>query len=123
MIINLEGYKAVAVYERPSRVYNFRGPQGYRIAKVERLDAGGSDATEGVSVGGVVYDYVLAEGRPVVRNGTEESMELQDGMLTVGVRGVAGSSGQLVLMVGDSLMASENTALTDCYSSSRVLIR
>ncbi|KAH0602496.1 uncharacterized protein H6S33_008577 [Morchella sextelata] len=85
VVIDLEEYKAAELYERPSRVYSFCVPEGCRGAKVERLDAEGSNATEGVSVGEVVYDYALAEGRPVVRNEMGASMQMQGGVLTVEV--------------------------------------
>lgn len=74
--------------ERPSALYRFRVPgavpDGSKV-KVDRLMAAGSDAEEGVTFGGVSYDYGLQQGKPVVVDEGEEGVTVQDGVVAVDV--------------------------------------
>lgn len=59
------------------------------IAKVERLIAPASDATDRVTFGGVSYDHDLAKGWPVVVGPREETVLIKDGVLVVSIPDLA----------------------------------
>lgn len=85
-IVNMQAFNQTSTGARPSKEYNFRVPDRSRTsAKVERLIAPGSDATDGVTFGGVSYDHDLGKGRPVVVGRREEAVFIKNGVLSVGV--------------------------------------
>lgn len=86
-IVNMQAFNQTSTSTRPSKEYKFSVPGHNRtIAKVGRLIAPGSDATDRVIFGGVSYDHNLAKGRPVVFFFfREETVLIQDGVLAVSI--------------------------------------
>lgn len=90
VVLNMQAFNSTTMEGgRPSREYRFRVPgatagAGSR-AKVERLMAAGSDVEEGVTFGGVSYDYNLQQGKPVVVGDTEETLDVEDGVVAIDV--------------------------------------
>ncbi|KAJ5684626.1 uncharacterized protein N7477_000971 [Penicillium maclennaniae] len=82
--INMQAHNATTTGTRPSREYTFN-VAGKSHAKVERLIAPGSDSLEGVTFGGVSYDYSLRKGMPVVIDQKEEILRVESGVLSVNV--------------------------------------
>ena len=83
--LNLWAHNATHAGTRPSRDYEFLIPGNQQRARVERLIAPGSDSVEGVTFGGISYDYERKGGKPVVVNKSQEILEVKKGLLRVGV--------------------------------------
>ncbi|KAJ5131926.1 hypothetical protein N7448_006084 [Penicillium atrosanguineum] len=82
--VNMRAHNATTTGSRPSREYKFK-VAGDCHAKVERLIAPGCDSLEGVTFGGVSYDYSLLGGMPVVIDKREETLSAKSGVLSVDV--------------------------------------
>ncbi|KAJ6131215.1 hypothetical protein N7523_001675 [Penicillium sp. IBT 18751x] len=82
--LNMRAHNATTTGTRPSREYKFN-VAGQSHAKVERLIAPGSDSLEGVTFGGVSYDYSKRKGMPVVVDQKEEILRVESGVLSVNV--------------------------------------
>ncbi|KAJ5676453.1 uncharacterized protein N7477_002086 [Penicillium maclennaniae] len=82
-VMNMQAFNQTTTGIRPSNEYQFKVPGHYRQAKVERLIAPGSDATEEVTFAGISYDHDLAMGKPVVVDPKEKFVVIKDGVLRV----------------------------------------
>ena len=82
--VNMRAHNATTTGSRPSREYKFNVAGNYH-AKVERLIAPGSDSLEGVTFGGISYDYSRRGGMPVVIDKKEETLRVESGVLSVNV--------------------------------------
>lgn len=70
---------------RFSQEYKFKVSGNSKSANVLRLIAPGSDVENNVTFGGVSYDYELEKGNAVVLDDTEETVEIEDGVLSITV--------------------------------------
>lgn len=83
VVLNMQSFNHTTGGTRSSSSYSFQVPGEFASAKVERLTALGSDVLDGITFGGVSYDYVLNKGQPVVVGPQNETLALQDGVLNV----------------------------------------
>ena len=84
VVLNLQAFNETSdAASRPSRKYQFKIPENYESASVERLTAPGSDSEKDVTFGGVSYDYDLKMGQPVVVDAGKETAEIDDGVLSI----------------------------------------
>lgn len=82
----MQAFNQTSTGSRPSKEYKFSVPGHNRTtAKVERLIAPGSDATDRVTFAGVSYDHDLAKGCPVAVGPREETVRVENGVLAVRV--------------------------------------
>lgn len=81
VVLNLNAFNQSTTAARPSRQYGFRVP-GHR-AKIERLNAPGSDSVSNVTFAGISYDYDLGKGKPVTVGSSEEIAFVHDSVLNV----------------------------------------
>lgn len=79
VVLNLQAFNQTSGQDsRPTREYKFQVPDHGRRAKVERLMAPGSDATDGIS-----YDYDLRAGRLVNVDPATEMVRIRNGVVSV----------------------------------------
>jgi hypothetical protein len=84
VVLNLQAFNQTSGQSaRPTREYKFQVPGHARRARVERLMAPGSDATDGITFGGVSYDYDLRAGRPVNVDPATEMARIRNGVVSV----------------------------------------
>ena len=84
VILNFQTFNETSdAASRLSRKYQFKIPEGYESARVERLTAPGSDSEKGVTFGGVSYDHDLKMGQPVVVDSGKETVDINDGVLSI----------------------------------------
>lgn len=84
VVVNMRAHNATTTGSRPSREYTFKVAGNYH-AKVQRLIAPGSDSLDGVTFGGVSYDYSRRGGLPVVLDHQQETLRAKSGGLSVNV--------------------------------------
>lgn len=84
-IVNMQAFNQTSTGIRPRKEYTFEVPGHHRNAKVERLIAPGSDATNQVTFAGMSYDHDLAKGQPVVVGPKAEPVMIEDGVLRIDV--------------------------------------
>ncbi|KAJ5770386.1 uncharacterized protein N7511_002437 [Penicillium nucicola] len=84
-IMNMQAFNQTSAGIRPSKEYTFKVPGHHRHAKVERLIAPGSDATNQITFAGISYDHDLRNGLPVIVDPKEESVVVKDGVLRIHV--------------------------------------
>ena len=88
IVLNMQAFNQTGNSDsdaRPSRSYAFEVPGHHQRAKIERLTAPGSDAKDQITFAGVSYDYHLKEGKPVVVGPEHEMVDVEDGVVSVGV--------------------------------------
>lgn len=85
VVLNMVEWRSDSGVPRSNSTFTFDVPQGIAGARVERLTAPGAEVLEGITLGGVSYDYYPAEGKPVVVNSdaANEMEFVEKGMLSV----------------------------------------
>lgn len=84
VVLNMKAFNSTSGADsRSSQEYKFKVPEHLRSAKVQRLIAPGSDVEKDVTFGGVSYDYELEKGNAVVVDDMEESVGIEDGVLSI----------------------------------------
>lgn len=84
--LNMEAFNSTSGADsRSSQEYKFKVPGDSKSAKVQRLISPGSDVEKDVTFGGVSYDYGLEKGNAVVVEDMEETVEIEDGVLSITV--------------------------------------
>ena len=68
VVLNMLEYTSTSGSARSSETFTINVPTSVRGAKVERLTAAGADVKTNITLGGVSYDYGLANGKPVTVN-------------------------------------------------------
>ncbi|KAJ5365473.1 hypothetical protein N7517_008359 [Penicillium concentricum] len=84
VVLNLKAFNHTES-PRPSKTYTFQVPNEFTGAKIERLTAPGSDSLDGITFGGVSYDYDLQQGKPVIIDPQHEQAVFQDGVVSITV--------------------------------------
>ena len=82
VVLNLQAFNQTTG-TRPSKSYSFLVPEQFSHAKAERLISPGSDAVDNITFDGISYDYDLKQGEPVVVGLQNETIAIQDGILSV----------------------------------------
>ena len=86
VVLNMEAFNSTSDADsRSSQEYKFKVSGNSKSANVLRLIAPGSDVENNVTFGGVSYDYELEKGNAVVLDDTEETVEIEDGVLSITV--------------------------------------
>ena len=88
VLLNMIEWRSDSGTPRPNSTFTVNVPNGVWGANVERLTAAGAEVLTGITLGGVSYDYGLADGKPVVVD-AEASLEIlkaENGMLSVVLR-------------------------------------
>ena len=66
VLLNMIEYRSDSGIPRPNSTFTITVPHGVKEARVERLTAPGAEVLSGITFGGVSYDYVLNQGKPVI---------------------------------------------------------
>lgn len=86
VVLNMEAFNSTSGADfRSIQEYKFKISGNLKSAKAQRLIAPGSDVEKNVTFGGVSYDYELEKGNAVIVDDMEETVEIEDGVLSITV--------------------------------------